>query len=179
MSIIGEKGVWPPDSTKCVFVGHALDRIGNAETCRALRSGTLHAGVIVVGAKDWRTPTPVSPLAFLNIDPTQFAANGQIDWLDKHPGTPVRHRRRIPVPHWVYVTRVSLDAVARGPAASRRGVRYSSDAVLVAEAVAAIKGRRLPNPHKAAQVLAARAEGASQNAKVDRLRRKIAAALGK
>lgn len=177
MSIIEHPEGWPLDSSKCVFVGHAIEQIGAAEIWRALKSGKLQVGVIIVGAKDWRTPMPIAPLVFQKIDSRQTLEDGQIDWLDRHPGTPVSHRRRIPVPHWLYVTRQSL-ALLEAAQSRRKGSRHASDDGLVAEGLAGINNGRWRNARRAALELASRAQGASPEAKIDRLARKIKKAIG-
>jgi hypothetical protein len=107
---------WPADSKKCVFLARALASVDNARMWDGLVSGRLQAGVIVVGATDFRTPMPVSPFVFLTTTANQIFDTHQIELRDVHPATPVMHRRRIKVPHWVYVTRESLDKFERSPA---------------------------------------------------------------
>jgi hypothetical protein len=61
--------------------------------------------------------------------------------------------------------------------APAKSTRYATDEALVAEGMAGIKNRKYPNALKAAEALASRAEGVSTlEAKIDRLRRKIAKA---
>jgi hypothetical protein len=67
--------------------------------------------------------------------------------------------------------------IGQGFVAPQQRIRYATDASLVREAILGIKNKKYPNILKAAQDLALRAEGGSDRAKVDRLRKKIAKAL--
>ena len=60
----------------------------------------------------------------------------------------------------------------------RKGRRYAADDKLVTRAVAGIRKEKWANPSQAATALADRAEGTSRASAIDRLRRKISAALG-
>jgi hypothetical protein len=54
-----------------------------------------------------------------------------------------------------------------------KGQRFAGDNELVTEGAEGVKSKRWPNALKAAEALAARAEGASEGAKIKRLREKI------
>jgi hypothetical protein len=77
-----------------------------------------------------------------------------------------------------------LDGRSRTPprlppttAAPKKYNRYATDDDLVAEGVSGIGSGKWSNPRKAAEALADRAEGTGYNSTVDRLRKKIGAAL--
>jgi hypothetical protein len=59
----------------------------------------------------------------------------------------------------------------------KRHARYATDDDLVDEAIEGIENRTYPNPLKAAEALSSRAEGISDVAKVERLRKKISRVL--
>jgi hypothetical protein len=65
----------------------------------------------------------------------------------------------------------------RKSAVLRKHTRYATDTDLVDEAFEGIAKRIYPNALKAAEALASRAEGTSNQAKINRLRKKIARAL--
>ena len=95
---------------------------------------------------------PISPLAFLNATPEAVFSTFQIERLDRHPGTPTRHRRRIPVPHWIYVTRESLDKFesshnGKSEAGRKGGAPQALDWSAIDTAIRGeVKKHGLPNP---------------------------------
>jgi len=99
---------WPPDSLECVFLGRALSRLSDDDAWTALRSGELEARVYCVGRSDF-APVPLSPLILSAMDRDSVFSNCQIAIRDKDIRRPAAVRRVIPVPHWLYVTRASVD----------------------------------------------------------------------
>jgi hypothetical protein len=77
------------------------------ELWTALCSGDLQALVYCEGRRDF-DPIPLSAAEFFYADKDTVLASCQIEIREEDTRRPVRWRRRIPVPHWLYVTRVSL-----------------------------------------------------------------------
>src|SRR5207244_771976 len=74
----------------------------------ALRSGELEARAYCVGRIDFG-PIPLSPLVLVDMDKHAVFANCQIEIQDMDTRRRREIRWRIPVPHWVFVTRASLE----------------------------------------------------------------------
>jgi hypothetical protein len=72
---------------------------------------------------------------------------------------------------------VALPPAPSKPTPFEKYKRYTTDDDLVVEGVNGIRSGAWPNPLQAAQVLAPHAEGSSHDSIVDRLRKKIGAAL--
>jgi len=124
MSILDNTDRWPPDSQKCVFLGRALKEISADDAWEGLRSGALEIRVYCVGRTDF-APIPLSPLKFFGADRSQVFDTCQIELIDSDTRRPVAIRRRIPVPHWIYVTRESVEKLLR-PVSN---VRNETDAI--------------------------------------------------
>lgn len=99
---------WPPDTSECIFLGRVLNRFSDDDVWTALRSRELEPRAYSVGRTDLG-PIQFSPLVFLGMDKDAVFANCQIEMLEKDTRRPAAIRRRIPVPHWLYVTRASLE----------------------------------------------------------------------
>ena len=101
---------WPPDFPEPVFLARALSRLDRDEIWKALCSGELEA----VGSSKERadfTPVSLSPMMF-SLQPDlkdQILASCAIDKMDRQPISRRIVRRRVPVPHWIYLVRTSLD----------------------------------------------------------------------
>jgi hypothetical protein len=123
MGIIDHPDQWPPDfhqtsklsTVDYVFLARALSRFDRDDIWKGLCSGELKAWGSSKERADF-APKQLSPMRFSN----QTAAKGQI--LDDCAIDAMDHRsaRRIPVPHWIYVTRTSLDRFEKelGPKAT-------------------------------------------------------------
>jgi hypothetical protein len=99
---------WPPDSRACVFLARIAVRFSKEELWAALCSGELTARIYCVGRKDF-APIPLSPLAFVQAERDQVLADCQIWVRETDTRRPAAIRRIIAVPHWLYVTRESLE----------------------------------------------------------------------
>ena len=139
---------WPPDlREECagtdtvkeyVFLARVAAQLSGNDLWTALRSGELAACVYRVGRTDF-APVPLSALEFLkagNVAETNDEAEDedaaqvlsvrdrvltecQIDVRETDRRRPAAIRRVIPVPHWLYVTRTSLDKFMKArPAAT-------------------------------------------------------------
>jgi hypothetical protein len=98
---------WPPDSQKCIFLGRALDHFSQDDLWAGLRSGELEARVYRIDRTDFG-PVPISAHVFRGMDKGAVFRWFQIEVLDtdtRRPGL----RRRVTMPHWLYITRASLD----------------------------------------------------------------------
>lgn len=114
----GHPEEWPSDTRECIFLGRVLGRLSDDDVWRALRSGQLEPRVWCVGRTDF-WPIPLSPVEFLGAERDQVLDRCQIDVRETDQRRPVAIRRRIPVPHWLYVTRASLDRFVKAkPAAT-------------------------------------------------------------
>jgi hypothetical protein len=108
---------WP----QYVFLARALSRLDREDVWKRLLSGELQARVYCKGRTDFH-PVPLSPAEFSNQAELKdrILDEHTIDVVEMDGRRPVRIRRRIPVPHWIYVTRASLDRIekALGPKAT-------------------------------------------------------------
>jgi hypothetical protein len=102
---------WPPDTRECMFLGRALKIVPAEKLWAKLISGEIAARVYCVGRIDY-APIPISPLVFLNADPDDTLQRYQIDVREDDRRRPAAIRRRIPVPHWIYVPLDSLPPAA-------------------------------------------------------------------
>ena len=106
---MSEHSDWPADSRECVFLGRAASQLSDNDLLwNGLRLGTLSARVYCVGRTDF-APVDLSPLAFLNTDREQVLTTWQIEVRETDQRRPAAIRRVIPVPHWLYVKRTSLN----------------------------------------------------------------------
>jgi hypothetical protein len=122
---------WPADSTGSIFLARVISRLPDDDLWTGLCSGELVARVYCVGRTDFG-PIPLSPLAFLTADREQVMSDCQIDVRETDYRRPAAIRRAIPVPHWLYVTRSSLESFMKAkPAASvaaeGRAVRHLAE----------------------------------------------------
>jgi hypothetical protein len=115
---------WPPDfpKSKSIFLGRAAARVAKVDLWAAIRSGELELQVYTVGRDDL-DPIELSPMQFMRaidfmrsdgdlspIDVREhILGRYQVDVREKDFRRPAAIRRAIPVPHWLYVTRDSLD----------------------------------------------------------------------
>jgi hypothetical protein len=102
---------WPPDYQEYIFLGRVLDRFSDDDVWTALCSGELKAHPYCVGCVDFDPdPEPFSPQVFtINGRRDALFSHCQVWVRDEDTRRSVRVRRRIAVPHWLYVTRASLD----------------------------------------------------------------------
>lgn len=122
---------WPPDSQACVFLARALPLLPTEALWAALVDGNLEARVYCVGRTDF-APIPLSRMALIGVDRDQVLARCQIEVREDDTRRPAAIRRRIPVPHWLYVTKVSLDNLVKAQpnatvAAEGRAVAHLAD----------------------------------------------------
>jgi len=103
---------WPPDTGECIFLGRVLDRLSDDDAWTALRSRELEPLIYCVGRTDFE-PIPLSPLVLLDMDKDAVFANCQIEMVDRDTRRDPRVRRRIPVAHWLFVTRASWKNFAK------------------------------------------------------------------
>jgi hypothetical protein len=135
MSIIDHPEQWPADfqqtsklgTVDYVFLARALSRLDRDDIWKGLCSGELKAWGFSIERADF-APIQLSPMRFSNQVELkdQILESCTIDAMDQRS---IRHRivrRRIPVPHWIYVTRASLDnAVKASPInAETRATRH-------------------------------------------------------
>jgi hypothetical protein len=127
MSIVDHPEQWPADfqqtskfsTVDYVFLARALSRLDRDDIWKGLCSGELKAWGSSIERADF-APIQLSPMRFSN----QAAAKGQIlddctiDAMDHRSARIVR--RRIAVPHWIYVTRASLDKFEKATPAEGR-----------------------------------------------------------
>jgi hypothetical protein len=115
---------WPPDfpKSKSIFLGRAAARASKDDLWAAMRSGELELQVYAVGRGDL-DPVGLSPMQFMRaieimrsdgdlspIDVREhILGRYQVDVREKDFRRPAAIRRAIPVPHWLYVPRDSLD----------------------------------------------------------------------
>jgi hypothetical protein len=111
---------WPADSTGSIFLGRVVDQLSDDELWSALCSGKLEARIYCVGRTDFG-PIPLSPLGFLSADRDQVLGRYQIDVRETDRRRPITIRRAIPVPHWLFVTRASLDKFMEAKPAATAG----------------------------------------------------------
>jgi hypothetical protein len=99
-----------------MFLGHAVHLMPAEQLWQDVISGKIRARVYAVGETDFG-PVPISPLALQGYDKAEVLKSFQIEFVDRDVRRPARRRRRIPVPHWIYVVRDDLPArkVHEGP----------------------------------------------------------------
>jgi hypothetical protein len=119
---------WPPDSPECVFLGRVLEIVPAAELWPKIISGEIAARVYCVGRADF-APIPVSPLEFLNADQADILHRFQIDVREDDRRRPSRVRRRIPVPHWIYLVRSTVPKPTKPGGNRGRRPIYNWDAI--------------------------------------------------
>ena len=137
MSIIDHPEQWPADfqqtskfsTVDYVFLARALSRLDRDEIWKGLCSGELKAWGSSIERAAF-APIQLSPMRFSN----QAAAKAQIlddcmiDAMDHRAARIVR--RRIPVPHWIFVTRASLEAFTQtqsSAGAEHRAAQHLAD----------------------------------------------------
>ena len=118
----------PQDTVDCVFLGRAVEQIGEATVerdeviARAIEAGDLEIRCRLV-------PDEGDPGGQLGVvSKTVLSPEGwiaaikvcQIDFRDLRPWVSVANRRRIPQSHWLFVTRASFERFMRSaiPAAT-------------------------------------------------------------
>jgi hypothetical protein len=110
MSIVDHPEAWPPDFQDYVFLARAYSPLDREDAWRGLCTGELEA----VGSSQERAdfaPVPLSPMMF-SLQPElkdQILDSCAIDEMDRQPISRRIVRRRVPVPHWIYLKRASLD----------------------------------------------------------------------
>jgi len=122
---------WPPDFPEHVFLARACSRLDREDVWRGLCTGGLEA----VGSSRERAnfaPVPLSQMLF-SLQPDlkdQILDSCVIDLMDRQPIGRRIVRRRVPVPHWIYLVRASLDRfeTALGPKATSRHEDYQQKA---------------------------------------------------
>jgi hypothetical protein len=133
MSIIDHPEQWPADfqqtskfsTVDYVFLARALSRLDRHDIWKGLCSGELKAWGSSIERADF-TPIQLSPMRFSN----QAVAKDQI--LDECTIDAMDHRsaRRIPVPHWIFVTGASLEAFTQAQSsagAEHRAAQHLAD----------------------------------------------------
>jgi hypothetical protein len=103
--------VTPPDSTKAMFLGRAVDLVPADALWDAIIVGKIRVYAYAVGQTDLG-PVPISPLELQAGDRTEIMRSYQVEVVDRDQRRPARRRRRIPVPHWLYVVKADLPQVA-------------------------------------------------------------------
>ena len=111
MGIVDHPEQWPPDSRECVCLAQALSRFPEDVVWKGLLSGELETRVYCKDRADFG-PVRLSRMEFSNQAKRQDQILNEctIDIVDTDFRRPAALRRRIPVPHWLYVTRVSFDS---------------------------------------------------------------------
>ncbi|HMF21357.1 MAG TPA: hypothetical protein VKG24_04450 [Pseudolabrys sp.] len=139
MSIVDHPEQWPADfqqtsrsgTVDYVFLARALSRLDRDDIWNGLCSDELKAWGSSIERADF-APIQLAPMRFSN----QAAAKDQIlddCTIDAMDHRSVRHRivrRRIPVPHWIFVTRASLEAFAQAHSsvgAEHRAAQHLAD----------------------------------------------------
>jgi hypothetical protein len=108
-SVLTHEHEWPADSRECVFLGRAASQLSDNELLWSRqRSGRLSARVYRVGRTDFG-PIDLPATVFLNTDREQVLTTWQIEVRETDQRRPAAIRRVIPVPHWLYVKRTSLN----------------------------------------------------------------------
>ena len=139
MSIIDHPEQWPADfqqtskfsTVDYVFLARAISRLGRDDVWKGLCSGELKAWGSSIERADF-APIQLSPMRFSNQVELkdQILDSCTIDAMDQRS---IRHRivrRRIPVPHWIYVTRASLEAFTQAHSsagAEHRAAQHLAD----------------------------------------------------
>jgi hypothetical protein len=126
----------PSDTAECVFACRAVDQIAKAqnvstEDARRIAVEAIDRKKLELRARIVREPMAVREpdSVFAHISPTTFTlegwaeyvVSGRFDWIDERRWLSVRQRRRIPVPHWLFVTRKSLADLLVKPRGSEPG----------------------------------------------------------
>src|SRR5262252_4148585 len=110
MNIVDHPEAWPADFQDHVFLARAISRLDRDEVWKSLCSGELEA----VGSSQERAdfaPVPLPQMMF-SLQPElkdQILDSCAIDAMDRQPISRRIVRRRVPVPHWIFVTRTSLE----------------------------------------------------------------------
>ena len=108
-----------------MFLGRALQIMPAEKLWPKLVSGEIVARVYCVGRTDFG-PVPISPLEFARVDSAETLQRFQINVREDDRRRPARVRRRIPVPHWIYVALESLPP-AETPNKKRRFTTQSAE----------------------------------------------------
>jgi len=123
MSFLDSPDNWPKlDTHECIFLGRALKEISQDHAWEALQTGALVARVYCIGRTDFG-PVPLSPLEFLKANRDRLFDTCQIDVVENDTRRPARIRRRIRVPHWIYVTRASVEKLSRSKSTAANETR--------------------------------------------------------
>jgi hypothetical protein len=112
----------PEDTVDCIFLGRAVEQIGEAsvERDRAIAQA-IEVGKLKIRARlNSGEGDPGGDLGV--VSKTALTPEGwiaavkvcQIAFKDRRPWVSVRGRRAIPQPHWLFVTRASLDEFMKG-----------------------------------------------------------------
>lgn len=125
-----DESQWPPDFAESIFLGRAARRLGDDAAWTALRSGELGAQVYCVGRTDY-DPVGIAPLVFLSADRVDALSGFQIEIRETDQRRSVRIRRGIPVPHWLFVTKASLERLEKTAGASTAGAEVRARKHLV------------------------------------------------
>jgi hypothetical protein len=178
---------WPADTHDCIFLGRALKQLegisASPEEARnrmisAIDRGELSLRGRIVFEKEAR---------FCQVESSARAPEGWGECLmyfciverDKRPWIPAARRRAMPQPHWLFVTRQSLDTFLAAHLTEQTAPegRYPKDRALIAKGVSLISEGKALNPLQAARAVAPFAEGSSVDQAVERLRKKIGAVV--
>jgi hypothetical protein len=124
-------------------------------------------------------------MVLFNADRAQLFATCQIEVCDTDRRRPARVRRRIPVPHWLYVTRASFDKLstllskpAEAPAPSnKRGRRTRATVTMYEEYWKQFEAREHMYPRREDDTIWAKANGHSVKHVLGVRRRDYVAAL--
>lgn len=174
----GQLPDWPEDTADHVFIAREFSEIeiaygAEAENVavKALGDGTLKVGLRFFDdsvAKYATLNRPLTPETWrMCLQRSYFMTR------DIRPWVHVSRRRAIPQPHWIFVTRESLKGFVDLAPPFVSYERYREDAALILEALEGLKEKRWARRYQAAKALAGRAQGASEDAIVRRLERKI------
>jgi hypothetical protein len=130
MSIIDHPEQWPADCQQTskfstvdyVFLARALSHLDRDDFWKGLCSGELKAWGSSIERADF-APIQLSPMRFSNqaAAKDQILDNCTIDAMDHRSARIVR--RRIPVPHWIFVTRASLEKLEKAKPAEVRAAK--------------------------------------------------------
>jgi hypothetical protein len=124
-------------------------------------------------------------MVLFSADPAQLLATCQIEVCDTDRRRSARVRRRIPVPHWLYVTRASFDKLLKSltepvatPAPSNtRGRRTRPATGVYAEHWKQFEARHRTNPRREDDTNWAKSNGYTVKYVLDVLRKDYVAAL--
>jgi hypothetical protein len=106
---------WPADTSKCIFLGRAVAQLEQVAAGRDIASLVIDAidrGEFALRAR----LVGVTDNHFGHVDKAARTPEGWavclrdfvIEEVDRRPWVSVRHRRRMPQPHWLFVTRDSF-----------------------------------------------------------------------